>query len=803
MEGKGRRGLGSPALEEAEWVPLDKHHIFGGSGGGSNRNPPTTTGVLHCNLLSWDGASHLYIWDSNLCCINRLSLRFGEPASIEATSSFKLLYPDIQIHFAVCNISINRAGSSLILAGPSGLCIMYLYERMSTKDNIITCRTVSVGSQIYFDNNSSIRTLHASWHPYGDTHLGILSSDSVLRLFDLSSDLEQPEQEYYLQPVEPGRLHSAVSICPIAFSFGGEHLWDRFSVFFVFSDGSIHVLCPVVPFGSFYSWVSIEEIYKDAHMYGLKSSNSQAVTNSSLAIAWLEATFPQLVSQAKEGGSLLALKAHPYVPFDASLALQGPLRKVCHREVDEGSQVFSAECEGRAVSFLYNTINKDSILVTAWSSGQLQIDALADELQPVWKVGSSPSIRVDSSGQIIGVAMICGTISEEFANLDKETRISNAVDTVWLGCSPPLLRLAVVDLALPEYAMTGLLSIFTDPLVPERIYCLHGGGIDLIMLHFLPFSSHAAGKDEAVKSPSVYPIVTTCHGDTYSASPLCGLVSIADSFGNSWIVGLTSYYECIVIEMKGWNMVSSLRVKADEKSSSYAESSETLVPDIISKELLVDPEVDLTDRTLSYLRSLTADSIEGRSSLHHYFKLFHENYVEYAHKVYVGLKYHVAYLERILADQHARLYKVKRMLLNVEEKQVSLDGRINRAAQVYGLLEERLRSCRSLPGVNRKPLSRAEREFQSQLERFTGMELEALHSSIEALDARLRRYRKSSQSNVLNTTRRIPGRTNNHVSDAQIMHLKSAMAKLSLVNSENTKKVKLVESALRTSEGSE
>lgn len=75
-------------------------------------------------------------------------------------------------------------------------------------------------------------------------------------------------------------------------------------------------------FGSFYSWVSIEEIYKDAHMYGLKSSNSQAVTNSSLAIAWLEATFPELVSQAKEGGSLLALKARPYVPFDASLALQ-------------------------------------------------------------------------------------------------------------------------------------------------------------------------------------------------------------------------------------------------------------------------------------------------------------------------------------------------------------------------------------------------------------------------------------------------------------------------------------------------
>ena len=40
----------------------------------------------------------------------------------------------------------------------------------------------------------------------------------------------QPEQEYYLQPVEPGRTRKASSLCPVDFSFGGDHLWDRFSV---------------------------------------------------------------------------------------------------------------------------------------------------------------------------------------------------------------------------------------------------------------------------------------------------------------------------------------------------------------------------------------------------------------------------------------------------------------------------------------------------------------------------------------------------------------------------------------------
>lgn len=50
------------------------------------------------------------------------------------------------------------------------------------------------------------------------------------RLFNLASDVMQPEQEYYLQPVQPGRSRNAASICPVDFSFGGDHMWDRFSV---------------------------------------------------------------------------------------------------------------------------------------------------------------------------------------------------------------------------------------------------------------------------------------------------------------------------------------------------------------------------------------------------------------------------------------------------------------------------------------------------------------------------------------------------------------------------------------------
>ncbi|XP_057980094.1 nuclear pore complex protein NUP88 [Malania oleifera] len=793
----------STPKDDVEWLPLQDHPLFtstaptSGDGGASI----TPASRAHRNVLAWDGASCLFFWDGTKQCLHRISVRLGDPdpTSVLAASPSKVLQADVKLNFVVNNISVNRNGSALLLVSSGTVHVMYLYGRTSKKDNAIICRTVLVGSSIYADGGNAIRILQVSWHPHSDTHLGILSSDSVFRLFDLSSSLEQPEQEYYLQPVEPGRTRNAASICPAGFSFGGDHLWDRFSVFVLFSDGSIYILCPVVPFGSVYRWESISEIYNDAHMFGLKSANSTAVSNSNLAISWLEATFPEFSQQAKEGGNLLAVKAYPHALFDASLLLQGPLRKLCHGEEDD-SEDQGAECEGRAVSFLYNVVSKDSILVTAWSGGQLQIDALTDEIQPVWSVGSPPRVSVDSHDRILGLAMICESTNDDLSIVKLDQPLDH---TVWLGHPPPLLRLAIVDLALPRNIQgDSFVSMYVDPLIPERIYSLHDGGIDSIVLHFLPFTSQMSGKDETMRTPSVNPVLNTCQGETSSPSPLFGFVPLSDSFGYSWIVGVTLCYECIVLEMKTWNILLPVHANMERKPISLVETTETDTPDIISKELLSGPKVVLVPSASPNLQYVAADSIEGRSTLHQYCKLFHENYVEYAHKVYFELKHHGPHLKRIIDDQHARLREAQQKLVKVEEKQPGLEERMEHAIQQHNRLDERIQSLRKLPGAHKKPLSRAECEFKSYLDRFTGVELDAWHSSIEALNARLGRFMQSLQGNASKAQRQTSGRMKNHVRDAQISQLKSSIAKLSLVNSANSKKVKLVESALRDRESS-
>ncbi|KAK9061047.1 hypothetical protein SSX86_018227 [Deinandra increscens subsp. villosa] len=786
----------TPANDEIEWLPLQNHPIFSSapssSSSSSNNNVQRNR---NRNLMAWDGASRLYYWDINTQSLHRISLRFGEPdpTSVLAASPSKVMRADVELDFIVDRITINRHGSALLLEGSNGLCVMYLYGRSSSKDSAVICRTIYVGSDLYLNTNNAIRTLKVSWHPYSDTHLGILSSDSVFRLYDLSSALEQPEQEYYLQPVSRGRSRNASSICPVDFSFGGDHLWDRFSVFVLFSDGAVYILCPVVPFGSVYKWESVLEIYSDAKSFGVQSGSSKAFSNATLAISWLEATFPELARQAAEGGNQPALESHPYALFDASVSLQGPLHKVYHGS-EEDSELKVTECEGRAVSFLYKAVSKDSILVTVWSGGQLQIDALADEIQPVWMVGNHPRISVDSQNRIVGFAMICETNSNELSVVTFE---QSSDKNIWLGHSPPLLRLGTVDLALPGKTETGsTISLFIDPLIPERIYCIHNGGVDSIVLHFLPFTNQKNGIDDDMRAPTVQSVLNTCQVE--SSSSLYGFVALADPFGSCWIVGLTSGFECIVLGMESWDLLLPARVDKNKKFESLEENMVTGDATIISKELLTGPKVVIVPPTSP--NPVAADSIEGRSTLHQYFKLFHENYVEYAHKVYFELKHHGPQLKKIIDEQHSRLREAQQKLAKVEEKQEKLENRIDHAIQTHGLLEERLINLRKLPGIHKKPLSKAEREFKMELDKFRGLELDALRTTIEAINGRIKRYSSSPQSKRPNQRRQIAGRRKGNSEDDEISHLKSSIAKLSLVNSENTKKVKLVDSALRNRE---
>jgi len=491
-------------------------------------------------------------------------------------------------------------------------------------------------------------------------------------------------------------------------------------------------------------------------------------------------------------------KAHPYAPVDDSLTLQGPLCRVC--EENNESEGKSSNCEGKAVGFMYSSAGKDSILVTAWGSGQLQVDALADEIQPQWNIGIPTRLNVDSHGQIKSVAMLCDSNSQDPLALRSHrpsstgSNVKSNIEAIWMGHSPPLLRLAIVDLALPKAPSDSSLSLFPDPLVPERLYCAHGGGLDMVTLHFLPFSY----PEMASTPPSVHPILTTGNSDT-SSPFLSGFVTIADAYGHVQLVGITCLGECFVVEMKGWKEPTPLQLDIDSKSIKDVEPPAT---GMISKELIAGPDPPILPSSSS-LKSLTPDSIEGKSTLHHYIKVFHEYYVEYGHKVFIELKEHADYVKTELEDKQKRLEAVKKSLLSLETKDQEINKRIDRAFKVYELLEKRIDSFKMLPAANKKPLSQAEQEFKAQLDRFADVELDALRSSIAALSVRMKRFAQQSVGGVAGTgvvPWQAPKTGGSHISESQMSLLKSSLEKLSLLNEENNLKLRLIDNELKNKE---
>lgn len=79
--------------------------------------------------------------------------------------------------------------------------------------------------------------------------------------------------------------------------------------------------------------------------------------------------------------------------------------------------------------------------------------------------------------------------------------------------------------------------------------------------------------------------------------------------------------------------------------------------------------------------------------------------------------------------------------------------------------------------------------------------MDALRSTVNALSARMSRQAQSPKGNV-SYRKKLISRRKDPVQESQISQLKSCLEKLSLVNSENSKKVKLVESAIKSQESS-
>ncbi|KAF1776924.1 Nucleoporin Nup88 [Phytophthora cactorum] len=106
----------------------------------------------------------------------------------------------------------------------------------------------------YFSN-----VRHAAWHPLSDTHLVVLSDAEEIEVFNTQQDVSKPEQRHRLDFPTKARATGAFSTC---FCFGASiqlqqqqaaqmqaaQIWDAFTCYVLRSDGAVYALCPLVPY---------------------------------------------------------------------------------------------------------------------------------------------------------------------------------------------------------------------------------------------------------------------------------------------------------------------------------------------------------------------------------------------------------------------------------------------------------------------------------------------------------------------------------------------------------------------------
>ncbi|KAG1086183.1 hypothetical protein G6F42_021092 [Rhizopus arrhizus] len=181
-----------------------------------------------------------------------------------------------EINYNIEAMTPNSNGRLLAVCGEHRLEIVCL-PRQSFSDvastgiipkRKIDCRTLSVGGKYY--QKSKAELLKIQWHPLSETntHIVVLGNDNMLRIFDISCDIEVPEQSFDLSPLDlvtitqPIKRLGSITVDDqdnsdedvVSFTLGGPSKdksgWEPFTVFYVLRNGHMYSLCPVIPFRS-------------------------------------------------------------------------------------------------------------------------------------------------------------------------------------------------------------------------------------------------------------------------------------------------------------------------------------------------------------------------------------------------------------------------------------------------------------------------------------------------------------------------------------------------------------------------
>ncbi|CEI94981.1 hypothetical protein RMCBS344292_09182 [Rhizopus microsporus] len=467
---------------------------------------------------------------------------------------FKLLDTP-EINFTIVSLAANTNGRLLSVTGESSLVIVCLprhsFSAISLTKQKVDCRTLTVGRKYYKKNQAEI--LKVEWHPLSETHTHIvaLSSDNILRIFDASTDIDEPEQTFDLSPVKksPSR-----SVTPgrgftfedddvngyedaVTFSLGGKSHkqsgWEPFSIFYALRSGHMYALCPVIPFRSIIHKKHLDNLTSltEAKYQKAKSDDSKDHQLMSLLFKLQKQWLQHLSDSSKVGRktNLLNSDMISVVSNDMSIKFdvkrQGPFLVNQENTVSTSAQV---------TDILYIYDEPVSILALALSNSQVKNHVLLSEIDPQWQIPTT-NTKEDWHKEL-------GTL---------------LTDRDFL---PKAMLYETFDLKTKSLPPTDSLRLLNDPIYPDTYYIYHTGGVTAIgMSKWLEAYKNMLKKiedeqdytltalkrllSEKTQSDVRYLINTAPFSNAFT--PIVGLFVIVDLYLSYTLVAVTDEYKLV------------------------------------------------------------------------------------------------------------------------------------------------------------------------------------------------------------------------------------------------------------------
>uniref|UniRef100_A0AAV1TEQ2 Uncharacterized protein n=1 Tax=Peronospora matthiolae TaxID=2874970 RepID=A0AAV1TEQ2_9STRA len=631
---------------------------------------------------------------------------------------------------------------------------------------------------------------HAAWHPLSDTHVVVLSDAEEIEVFNSQQDVSKPEQRHCLDFPAKARATRAVSVC---FSFGASanlrqhqavqtqavQIWDAFTCYVLRSDGAVYALCPLVPYNcivskTFYQSLASEVDAQIAICKKDMKANSTSGQQTRLLLLksqkyWLQEGWAQantrrnslppggrarLVPAEKDAVDLDAFcYVSPHVsgisPNTWPLALQGPMDVTPQSIVEGKNQVSGGSSATSLLAVPHASCNTadnlsastSPFLMRTFTSGHVELILLDAPIRPQWKSQRQPTAA---------------------------TTVRN----------PTALLLECLNLGIDDSGGKAVLE--RDAADPRLVYCLHSTGVHVINVSWV--FALASGKQFTTLPKSsvrhVFSVSPNSTGSSRVAPAVPGTVvsNVVGArvvknvnFGHLLLLRLASgSFEVVNVSaasselLKGM-LADSHSANRDGQSpqktlpgtlASMANSKSRAPVTSSSSDGRIQPFGDIVAAKLEAL-SARGTRVTGHTLMHEIDDAVLAFVLERVKILYEDVEY-VDEMDQLIRDRlqlHATMVKTQtEKLLHVQETvddarafMKELQGKAERALAVQQNLSKRAAAVLQAVKENQPHLSRAEREFNDELE-LMAVEVRRMKSRVAELTVQGQRAVRSLES---------------------------------------------------------